>query len=230
MSDTPAEPFAEDFNIVFLGNFNPAIFHPEWFCRHNLIGAEAAAEANVSVVSPQVTEIDVGHIHLECTNERLVLRTSRASHTEMLLDLARGILGILPHTPLKAAGINHEAHYRAESELQWHKIGHELAPKTLIWDKICENPGMLKLTVQSPRTDWDYALQENFTVEPYGNLHVKHPALIVRANTHFSIPDNLEDANFPETDIVSSFVETQWENATKRARTVAAKIFELIPS
>ncbi|MEI7911870.1 MAG: hypothetical protein WCK77_19750 [Verrucomicrobiota bacterium] len=230
MNAPQSEPFSEDFNVVLLGNLNPAIFHPEWFCRHGLIGPEATAEADISVVSPQVTEIDIGHIHLQCLDNRMVVRTSRSTHTEQLLDLVRGILSILPHTPLIAAGINHDAHYRVGTELQWHSIGHQLAPKTLVWDKVCTEPGMLKLTINSPRIDWDYPLDENFTVEPYGRNHAKHPAIIVRANTHFTVPSEFTDAKWHVTDVVSTFVETQWKYATTRARTVASKIFESIQS
>jgi hypothetical protein len=228
MPKPPPEPFSEDFNVVLLGNLNPSIFHPEWFCRHELIGLEASSEAKISVVSPQVTEIDIGHIHLQCTDNRMILSTSRATHIEQLFDLIRGILAILPHTPLRAVGINHQSHYRAESERQWHNIGHQLAPKKLVWDQICEDPGMLKINIQSPRSNWDYPLKEIFTVEPYGGDHPKHPALNIQANTHFAIPDE-EDHTYPTaTDMASLFIETQWEDATKRARTVAIQIFNSI--
>ena len=29
---------AEGLDVIVVGSFNPAIFHPEWFLRHNLIG------------------------------------------------------------------------------------------------------------------------------------------------------------------------------------------------
>jgi hypothetical protein len=129
MTDRKLEPFAEELTIVFLGNLNAAIFNPDWFSRHGLIGAEAAAEAKVSVISPQVTEIDFGHISLNCDEGRLVLRTTRVTHSEMLFDLGRGILRTLPHTPLTAAGINNAVHFKVSSENRWHEIGHTLAPK-----------------------------------------------------------------------------------------------------
>lgn len=216
------EPFAEDFSIVFLGNLNPAIFHPEWLLRHGLIGAEAGASAEVVVISPQVSEFTVGQTALHCDENMLQISTNQDTYSEQVLDLAIGVLTTLPHTPLRAGGINHEARYNLDSFEYWHAIGHSIVPKDPIWSSISENPGTLKVSVRSPVTGWDYALEENFTVEPFQQGQRQTPSLAVRANLHFPIPS--DDSS--STALVERFLNDKWEAASKRALAVAASIFK----
>lgn len=225
MPDALPEQFAEELTIVFLGSLNAAIFNPDWFVRHGLIGAETAAEADVRMISREVTELDLGHITLQCDDGRLSLRTTRATHSEMLFDLGRGILRTLPHTPITAAGINNDIHYRLPSEEMWHRIGHGLAPKDPVWSKLCNKPGMLKLTIQGQKEDWDYPLREHFTVEPYPSSNTKHPAVIIRANLHFAISREILTASAIAADLAFDFLEAQWQAGIVRGREVAAEIF-----
>jgi hypothetical protein len=53
------KPDAQGIDVVLVGSFNPAIFHPQWFLRHGLIGEEEADPQGVKVVSADVTEIRV---------------------------------------------------------------------------------------------------------------------------------------------------------------------------
>lgn len=224
------EPVSEDFNIVLLGSFNPAIFHPEWFVRHELVGESVLETAKVVVVSRDVTEFSLNSIRLFCNDSRLTIAVSNMAHVEPLMDVLMGMLKLLSHLPITAAGLNNEAVYKVESEARWHQIGHALAPKEPVWNKICKKPGMQLLSIQSP-VDWTHPLLENLSIEPILVPTAHHPAITVKANLHFFIPSSTDPQSaLTGTEFVASFSTEMWDRATKRAREVANTIFAEIPS
>ena len=62
---------------MLLGSLNPAIFSPAWFAMHGLLSQDLADNANVNVVSPQVTEFQAERLDLTVTQERLVCGTTQ---------------------------------------------------------------------------------------------------------------------------------------------------------
>lgn len=223
------EPFAQNANAVILGDLNPAILHPEWFRRQGLVDDETCGSAEIRVVSQQVTELMIGGIKLFATDDKIILSVSDPAYTERLQDFSCGLLAKLPHTPLKAAGINSDVHLQLDSEASWHSIGHALAPKDPVWKGICESPGMENLTIQSPVSSWTYPIIENLTVKPYQKDHLKHPAIVIKANIHFSVPIEGESAFHADTaKIVGSFLSECWDLSMGRAREVAEAIFKNI--
>jgi hypothetical protein len=112
----------------------------------------------------------------------------------------------------------------------WHSIGHTLAPKNPVWNKLCDNPGMQRLTIQSPVESWTYPFLENLTVEPVSRDQKIQPAIAIRANSHFQIPCDAENP-MPETSagLAGIFLDALWEKAIVRAREVVITIFEEVP-
>jgi len=45
MSSATRTPEAEGLDVVLVGSFNPAIFHPEWFFRQGIVAEQDAKEA-----------------------------------------------------------------------------------------------------------------------------------------------------------------------------------------
>lgn len=222
-------PRVETLNIVMAGSINPAIFHPDWFIRHQMISEDAATD--VAVVSHDISEVRLGNVNLVSVADKLILSTTNIAYAEILQDLAKGILAKLPHTPLKACGINHEAVYSADSVEHWHRIGHTLAPKE-IWESLGSQPGLRRLEIEFPISDGDFPGIQLVTVEPMPTRHSFHPALRFRSNTHFGIdqiqnrPEGLE-LNAPV--LIDRFLTERWKDATTGARRVATKVFEKIP-
>ena len=154
-----------------------------------------------------------------------------SSPRKTLQDIVLGILRLLPHVPLIACGINHEATFRVESEQYWHKIGNTLAPKDPIWTKLCEAPGMLRLMIRSPKNG-QYLLLENLTIEPVLQAQPKQWLVLTKANTHLDITPviNATDTEGPApTEIAFDFLKSEWKSAAVRAREVADTVFEFIP-
>jgi hypothetical protein len=215
-------PDAQGIDVILLGSFNPAIFHPQWFLRHGLIGEEEADPQGVKVVSADVTEILVGEIRIICVGERLSLGTQNIAYEQKLRDLLEGTLALLPHTPVRACGINPAAHYHLEGLDYWHKIGNTLAPKDLIWKDLFVRPGLRNLTIQS-KVSPDDINEINITIEPSTRFD---PGLFIHVNNHFGL--SAESSNVGSAALIRDVIKTRWVEATNQVSRVASAIFEKI--
>lgn len=225
---TAPMPEFENCSVVLLGSFNPAIFHPEWFVRQGLIGADAVDPDKIKVVSSDVTECDVGTVKLVCDNTRLIFSAGNMTESDKLQDMVTGTLRILAHVPLLAMGLNQEGVFRAQSEEHWHQIGHTLAPKAPVWDKLGKSPGMQQISIKYPLQE-NPRIEQNFTVEPFPNTSLKHPAIKIRTNLHYQISTPAEiPISGDTTQLALDFIAEHWKCATTRVREVARIIFEEI--
>lgn len=68
-------PEIEGISVVFLGDFNPAIFHPEWFARHGLISEPDLKDSIAEVVTGQVALVKLGGIRLLAQSKHFQLET-----------------------------------------------------------------------------------------------------------------------------------------------------------
>lgn len=222
MSTSTRTPEAESLDIVVVGAFNPAIFHPDWFLRQKLIGEEDAKEAKIKLVSNEVSEVQLCGLRLVCISERLSIGTSNISQAARMQDLLANIFTLLSHIPVTACGINPSVHYAVSSVEYWHKIGHTLAPKELIWDQLLAQPGMQSLTIKARRAG-EYPGDTYVTVEPSAKFF---PGVFVRSNYHFPLPQT--EVHTGAAAVLLKFLEAEWEPACAMARHVAEKIFEKI--
>lgn len=110
MSTATRTPEAEGLDLVLVGSFNPAIFHPEWFFRQGIITEQDAKEAKVQDVSSEITIIQMCGILLQCVSDRFSLGTKNISNAERMQDLIRQTFSLLSHTPITACGINPNVH------------------------------------------------------------------------------------------------------------------------
>ena len=142
-----------DRSIVLLGNFNPAIFHPVWFSKQGLIRDEEATRASIGLIHKDVADFSSEWFRLLVTSDRFQLSTLQGGHDEELRDLAIGTFEVLAHSPIHAIGINGTVHFAVETVEEWHRIGHNLVPKEVVWNEILTTPGMNGVAVQGVRTD-----------------------------------------------------------------------------
>src|SRR5438132_722602 len=161
----PRAPDSEEISVVLLGSLNPGIFHPEWFRRQEILLPQEAEEAKIKAVSPEATEVLFLDMKLDVFPDRFILETRDASRAEKLQDVVLNVLAKLPHTPVTACGLNNAIQFDLNDEEYWHKIGHALAPKELIWNHVLENPGMAQLVVKGVRGG-DFPGEVNITVAP----------------------------------------------------------------
>jgi hypothetical protein len=222
MSAATRTPEAEGLDVVLVGSFNPAIFHPEWFFRQGIVTEQDANEAKVQDVSGEITIVQICGILLQCVSDKFGFSTKNISNAERMQDMTRQTFRLLSHTPITACGINPHVHYLVASDAYWHKIGHTLAPKELVWNEILDRPGMQSLTIKAPRNG-DFPGEINVTVEP----SAKHrPGVFVKANNHYAIPEAAVHDRAAE--LVMKFIEAEWKPACNMARKVAEQIFTRI--
>jgi hypothetical protein len=219
-------PAAEGLEVSVIGAFNPAIFHPDWFLRQKLISEEEAKspESQINVVGREVSEIQICGMKLFCTNDRFTLATANISKAARMQDLLLQIFTTLSHTPVTACGINPHAHYQVADEKYWHKIGHTLAPKQLIWDELLEHPGMQSLIVKA-RREGDFPGEIHLRVEPSQDRRF-HPGVFVQANWHYPIPKETQHGG--GTELLLNYIKAEWEKACGMAKKLAEKIFDKI--
>jgi hypothetical protein len=170
-------------SIVFLGAFNPIIFHPAWFARHSLIRNEEADQAKDIVVTENGTKFKCDWLEVGVTPDRFQVLTDDRAYAAPLRDLVLSVFSLLEHTPFRAFGMNRHLHFKLESEEQWHRFGHFMAPKAH-WAKFLTSPGMLSLTVNGSRPEVPGAVIQ-FKVEPSKRIH---PGVYVSVNEHHEIP------------------------------------------
>jgi hypothetical protein len=101
-------------NIVVIGNFNPAIFHPTWFRDNDLLPAteiESALESNL-VVSAKWTQVQFDSLRLVVIQDRWLLETERVDWFTDLAVITRSIFDALSHTPMTIFGVNLMEHLK----------------------------------------------------------------------------------------------------------------------
>jgi hypothetical protein len=226
MSTINLIPAAEAIEIVVIGSFNPAIFHPEWFLRQKLISEEEAKspETNVVAVGKDVAEISLGGMKIFCMNDRFSVATTNISKAARIQDLLLSTFTTLSHVPITACGINPQAHYHVKNEALWHKIGHTLAPKQLVWDDLFEKPGMQSLLIKTLRKG-EFPGEIFIWVEPSQDQRY-HPGIFVRANYSYSLPK--ETIHSDSAEILIKFLKSDWDKARSIVKNVAEKILDKI--
>ncbi len=208
----------EEFLIVVIGAFNPAIFHPAWFLRQGVIDEETSVSLNVS--SKEVSQMQLGAINLTCVQDRLSLETGNLAYIERLLDITAAIFRLLPHIPLKACGINRTTFFRIKSNELWHKIGHTLAPKELIWDDLGKDPGMQRLDIKYPADEESLPGQFNVLILPPAQKKLE-----IRVNRHFNLETMNESEAFGMTrEFLDSETTKVGEFLKKTAKLIETKI------
>jgi hypothetical protein len=176
--------------LVFLGSFNPAIFQPAWFMRHDLIPDEEDG-AEVEVVSQQITSFGTDWLRVIVQPEKCELHASdEAPSFKALHDLAVGIFALLPHTPVTAFGINRSVHFQMESEEAYTGLGFKLF-NTEPWDGVLSDTRMRTLQVEDRPDGPEGNVVMSVTVQPSA---VFKRSIFVATNDHYSIDPDAADS------------------------------------
>ena len=123
------EPELHGVAIVLRGRFNPAIYQPYWFLRHNLISEQAAETARIGAIHPELTKFSIDQdFSIEVDEDRFRIDTA-VDPTIRIRDIVVSIFSeLLPHTPIAMLGINRLVHFTV-SPAKREQIGLLLAPR-----------------------------------------------------------------------------------------------------
>lgn len=117
-----------NWSVVLIGSFNPAIFHPSWFSLNEVISKEIADSAEIQVVHSEVAVFNLGALRLDVQRNRFCVQTEQAPEIA-LLDFVMIVFGdLLPHSQISQCGINHTVYFRAPSTDRRTQLGRTFAP------------------------------------------------------------------------------------------------------
>jgi hypothetical protein len=211
---TSGNSYQQSMSVVALGSFNPAIFHPEWFARNELIRENEAKTSEIKVISPEVTVLSTEWFTLQVTGERFSLESKDERKFLPLRDLVVSTFDLLEHTPIKAFGLNRSEHFKLESETAWHELGHHFAPKTS-WENILDHPGMSNLTMEGTRSN-STAERIQITIKPSTDFGV-----VISINEHYQ---HSNDDESQTTVAFVSKVRDSWSEFTSFAKEAAKEL------
>lgn len=125
-------------SIVLIGNFNPAIFHPEWFERFKILppqeiqwaegsnipkeeiqykGRKLIIQENPSlIVTPQFAHLPFQSLQIDVSQERFDCKAAQRKTFPLIKETTLKIFSLLKHTPIRVLGINFEGHWRLKKD------------------------------------------------------------------------------------------------------------------
>ncbi len=181
---------------------------------------QEAVEADVQLINREFCHIRLGWVDLVVLEDRLQAETtSETVNDGQIRDLLVGVLRLLPHTPIKGGSIHHRTEIAIETEEEWHKVGHILAPKE-VWEGVLDKPGMFDFAMVGVRPD-DLKGAIRVRIQP---SQVVQPGLFLNVNDEFFMPD---DDEHPD---VAGLLDKLWPEAADRATHIRTQLLErLVP-
>lgn len=181
------KPEVVELSCIFLGDFNPAIFHPSWLVQKNLIKETEGESAEIKVVSNSAAVFSIESADFEITQSRFLIKTSNESYFESLIDLTYSIFKLLKETPLEALGVNHIFHFEL-SEEKYLEIGQTLAPFNN-WEGIFKEPRLSRIEM-SEKSSKDSDASSRFSITASGLI--KNKGVRIACNDHFKHPEDAQ--------------------------------------
>jgi hypothetical protein len=89
---------------------------------NGLLRPADADGADVEIVAKEVTAFSLDWVTLQATLDRFQVASASAPSYGLVRDLVAGTFRLLPHTPIRAMGINHNNHFRVVNEEAWHSL------------------------------------------------------------------------------------------------------------
>lgn len=213
------EPYileSEEASIVFVGSFNPAIFHPEWLLRCELIPEDDLKGANVEIIHNDLSKFALEWLGIDVLRSKFIARTNDPSKFSPLKDLMISAFKILEHTPINQLGMNVIRNYIIENEEYWHKIGDTLAPKN-VWElSLPKRVGLKKINIVSGRND-DLIGEINVSLEPFVTKEISF-GVRFNINNHVELKDEKGNQIYDVTDILFN----NWDSTLHTAHMICS--------
>ena len=187
------QPELSGVEIVVLGDFNPTIFSPRWFSANGLIRASVADSAQVQVIHQEISDFAADWLHIQVMRERFLMATNQAPYVRLRDLVLRIFSECLPHTPLRAFGINFSVHFLVDSPATRDRIGTTLAPvepwgpwrESLDLDSVSGGMTRLQMSQLAPGGR-NPGGRVNVRVEPSSRVGATGTGIFVSVNDHFA--------------------------------------------
>ena len=213
---------SEDASIVLVGSFNPAIFHPEWLLRHQLITQDDVKGAKIEIVHNDLSKFSLEWLGVDVLRNKFIVRTNDPSQFSPMRDLMISVFGILEHMPITQLGMNSRRTYKIDKEEHWHKVGDVLAPKMVWEESLPKRVGLTSLTVRSPRPD---SLEGHVNVS-ISSFRSSFFGVNFDVNNHVELGANQEDGEkkYDVSMILAEHWDSSLDLATKICETTLLKV------
>lgn len=210
----------ETRGLVFVGDFNPAIFQPFWFASKGFIGEEEAENAQIEIVIKELSRFQIGGwLTVEVARNRCEFKTMKSPYFLPMKDLAVNVFRILPETPIKAVGINNIYDLSLKNKNDYYHFGDALAPLSN-WSEILHSPRLLHLEIIE---DQEESLLKRINIAPTNEELKVNFGVNFNINNHFTLPPKSTG------DAAATLVEDKSEscavNSKKIVSDILAKIF-----
>lgn len=178
-------------DITLVGGFRPANFSGHWLAERGLVRKSDvdADNSEEQKIRNDLYQIKSGAFDLLVMQDRMTVQGS-AGNAPVIRDLVLGLLQINAASAISAIGLNFNAHYKCDSEDEWHKIGHFLVPKPM-WQELFPGRHIGTRTVQvSVADEGDIANRAEITIQPSAKL--KH-GIFFGWNDHHALDTSITD-------------------------------------
>jgi hypothetical protein len=125
-------------SIVLLGNFNPAIFHPEWLDRYKILPIQeiqwaegekpkitevkdkdrkiVIEEVPPLIVKPDLADLLFPSVRITATQGKYQCLANRRENFQLVKEVTLKTFTILSYTPIHALGINFVGHWKFKKD------------------------------------------------------------------------------------------------------------------
>lgn len=127
--------------IVFVGNFNPAIFQPQWFDRYKILPIQDIQwaegqkpkrteidkgqgrkmiidEVPNMIITPERADINFPSERIQVDARKFICSTNKRKYFSLIKETTVKIFSFLEHTPVQQLGINFDAHWKFKNSSQ----------------------------------------------------------------------------------------------------------------
>lgn len=206
------DPEISGVSVVVVGSFNPTIFHPAWLMANEVEPSVEGDLVKVDVVHNEIAKFTVDDTSYFVDQNRLQVQTNSAPWIAAADKASRIVAELLPHTPLRAFGLNRDVHFRLSSPRRRMLLGRTLAPIEP-WgefgDQIAsqspdEPGGLLSLTLRGSERLGDLSVTKNVKIEPSARI-AHSDGIFMQANFHFTNSENRFSADFVSEKLLGQF-------------------------
>lgn len=126
--------------LVLLGNFNPMMFHPQWFGQNQII-SQSEVDAivmdtnNTFIMAPNITIFNTPQLQIQVQDTKFAVVGLKESFT-LVKDVVKKTFERLGAIPIVAMGINASAHFKMPDHKTFQRFGDMLTPKEGIWESL----------------------------------------------------------------------------------------------
>jgi len=230
MEQMQISPDISSCSIVFLGKFNPAIFHPAWLHSKGIEVDEPELSDNI-ITSRDFTQFSIDSRIYRFQTDRFQVETPTAPWVRLVDIATRIFCEHLHHTPIFALGINRDMHFRLPNASSRIRLGRKLAPigpwgeygKGMDAEDRVLTGGLQTLTMrQKSRLADGHMVQTNATIEPSVRI-TDDSAVYVRVNSHHVL------GNLPEghgSEVAIDMLAKRFDPAVKEAEAIINTIMQ----